>query len=168
MVNISKAARASMLMKKLTMSKKKTAGFKLFEYLVIFLIGGFAYCTIELLWRGHTHPSMFILGGLCLIIVGLLNEGIFPQNFGIIPQMITGGLVITVLEFITGLIVNVGLGLNVWDYSNLPLNIMGQICLPFTIAWIFLSFVAIWVDDCIRYKLFDEPWPEYELWLVKD
>lgn len=168
MVNVSKAARAYVPAKKLTMSKKKTFVFKLFEYLVIFLIGGFAYCGIEILWRGHTHPSMFILGGVCLIAVGLLNEGIFPENFGIIPQMIMGGLIITALEFITGLIVNIGLGLNVWDYSDMPLNLMGQICLPFTLAWMLLSFVAIVVDDWLRYTLFDELWPEYKLWMAND
>ena len=142
--------------------------YKIIEYLVIFLIGGFAYAGIEILWRGHTHVSMFIVGGLCLLIIGFLNEGIFPQKFGIIPQMLMGGIIITIIEFFTGLIVNVGLGLNVWDYSNLPFNIMGQICLPFTLAWILLSFVAIVVDDFVRHFFFGESWLTYKLWTVKD
>ena len=111
---------------------------------------------------------MFIVGGLCLLIIGFLNEGIFPQKFGIIPQMLMGGIIITIIEFFTGLIVNVGLGLNVWDYSNLPFNIMGQICLPFTLVWILLSFVAIVVDDFVRHFFFGEPWPTYKLWTVKN
>ena len=62
-----------------------------------------------------------------------------------------GGVLVTALEFITGLIVNVWLGLNVWDYSNLPLNLMGQICLPFFFAWVGLSVVAIILDDYEHY-----------------
>ena len=79
-----------------------------------------------------------------------------------------GSAIITVLEFITGLIVNVWMGLNIWDYSDMPLNIMGQICLPFTIAWLFISGVAIIVDDMIRYTLFNETWPQYEWWMMKE
>ena len=91
------------------------------EYLTIFLIGGFIYVGIEILYRGYSHWSMFIVGGLCLLIVGMLNDGLFPSSFGIIPQMIMGAIIITCIEFIAGLIVNVWLGLGVWDYSNLPL-----------------------------------------------
>lgn len=139
--------------------------YHLLEYLTIFLIGGFVYVCIELLYRGHSHWSMFIVGGLCLLIVGMLNDGLFPPSFGIIPQMIMGAIIITCIEFIAGLIVNVWLGLGVWDYSNLPLNIMGQICLPFTLAWFLLSGVAIVVDDYIRYRFFGEPKPTYKLWM---
>lgn len=163
MVNVSIAVRKSCEAPKIE-DKFSYTLLKIFEYLTIFVIGGLAYGAIEILWRGYTHPSMLFLGGFCLIVVGILNEGIFPTTLGIIPQMILGGIVITILEFITGLIVNVWLGLNVWDYSDMPLNFMGQICLPFTIAWCFLSFVAIVVDDFIRYSLFGEPWPEYSLW----
>ena len=74
-----------------------------------------------------------------------------------------GAVVVTVLEFITGLVVNVWLGLNVWDYSDMPLNILGQICLPFSIAWIALSAIAIVLDDYLRYWLFKEEKPRYKL-----
>lgn len=46
----------------------------LIKYLILFLIGGFVYISIELLWRGHTHWSMFILGGVCFILLGLIIE----------------------------------------------------------------------------------------------
>ena len=35
------------------------------KLLVLAVIGGAIYVGIEMLWRGHSHPSMFILGGLC-------------------------------------------------------------------------------------------------------
>lgn len=150
------------------LSKLRFALYKLLEYLVIFLIGGATYVCIELLYRGYSHWSMFIVGGLCLIIIGILNEGIFPRQCGLLLQMIIGAIAITCIEFITGIIVNVWLGLDVWDYSNMPLNIMGQVCLPFTLAWFLLSYVAIRVDDEIRYRLFNEPKPTYVWWTFKE
>lgn len=137
---------------------------KLIEYMTIFLIGGGAYVGIEFLYRGHSHWTMFILGGLCLILVGLLNEGLFPRKFGLLSQSVMGAVIITVLEFITGLIINVGLGWHVWDYSDVPGNIMGQVCLPFFFAWCLLAVVAIVVDDFIRYLWFGGPKLQYVLW----
>ena len=126
------------------------------------VVGGLIYILIELLWRGHTHISMFVLGGICFVAIGLINE-IFPWDFGFLWQSMIGAVVVTVLEFITGLVVNVWLGLNVWDYSDMPLNILGQICLPFSIAWIALSAIAIVLDDYLRYWLFKEEKPRYKL-----
>ena len=77
--------------------------------------------------------------------------------------MFIGSTIITVLEFITGCIVNLWLGWNVWDYSNLPLNLLGQICLPFSTLWYFISAIGIVIDDYIRYIYFDEEYPRYKL-----
>lgn len=103
------------------------------KLLVLAVIGGAIYVGIEMLWRGHSHPSMFILGGLCFISIGLINE-LFPWELGIVWQALIGGTMVTCLEFITGVIVNIWLKLGVWDYSGLPLNILGQVCLPFYFA----------------------------------
>lgn len=115
-------------------------------------IGGMVYVLIELLWRGHSHWTMAVLGGVCFVAIGLLNE-MWPQ-MPVLLQMALGALIVTVAEFITGLIVNVWLGWQVWDYSGLPLNVMGQICLPFTAAWFALSGVAIVVEDWLH-TIFD-------------
>lgn len=127
---------------------------------VLAVIGGLIYILVELLWRGHTHISMFVLGGACFVTIGLINE-LLPWNMGILWQSVIGAVIVTLLEFITGIIVNIWLGLGVWDYSGLPLNIMGQICLPFTLAWGVLSCVAIVLDDYIRYWFFGEEKPHY-------
>lgn len=140
------------------MKAAKTAA----KAVVLFLTGGAAYYLVEILWRGHSHISMFILGGICFVLVGCINE-FLPWSMGIVQQSLIGATIITVCEFITGLIVNVWLGMGVWDYSNLPFNIMGQICLPFFLAWIPLSCVAIVVDDYIRYWIFDEEKPHYTI-----
>lgn len=122
--------------------------------LLLFLIGGRLYTWIELLWRGHTHWTMFILGGLCFVIMGLLNEHIFPWELGLFQQCLISAVIITVFEFATGCIVNLWLRWNVWDYSDVPLNLLGQICLPFFFAWILLSVVGIVIDDWIRYWIY--------------
>lgn len=132
------------------------------KYFILFWIGGSAYVTIEVFYRMHSHWSMFLLGGLCFIIIGLINEYI-PWNMSIIKQGIIGACIITVLEFMVGLIVNIWLGLDIWDYSTLPLNIMGQICLPFTLIWFFIALLAIVVDDYLRYLMFNEDMPNYYL-----
>lgn len=78
-------------------------------------------------------------------------------------QMLIGASIITILEFVTGIIVNIILEWNVWSYEGVPLNVLGQICLPFSIIWFFLSFFAIVLDDYLRYWLFKEEKPHYEL-----
>ena len=136
---------------------KKTC--KLF---VIFLVMGVLYAMIEITFRGWTTFSMFVLGGVCGVIIGLLNE-VCPDDLGIVWQCLIGGAIVTIAELIAGLILNVWLGLGVWDYSNLPLNFMGQICLPFSLAWCGLSLVAIVLDDYLRYWWFGEEKPSYTL-----
>ena len=135
----------------------------LLKYLFLFLLGGALYCVIEILCRGYTHPSMYILGGICFIVCGLFNE-IFEWDTPLLLQMFLSSIAITILEFITGIVVNLVLNLHVWDYSNLPFNILGQICLPFCFIWFFLSLVGIVLDDYIRYYFFDEEKPRYKLW----
>lgn len=135
---------------------------KCLKMMVLFLIGGTIYYGIEILWRGYSHPSMFILGGVCFILIGLINEYL-PWELGLLWQSLLGACIITAAEFTTGLVVNVWLGLGVWDYSNMPCNVMGQICLPFFLLWIPLACVAIVLDDYIRYCFFDEEKPHYTL-----
>jgi uncharacterized membrane protein len=130
--------------------------------IILALIGGTIYVLIELAWRGYSHISMFILGALCFVLLGGINE-FFSWELGMIWQMLIGASIVTSLEFIVGAVVNIWLELEVWDYSNLPLNFMGQICLPFSLAWVLLSGIAIVVDDYLRYWLFGEEKPHYNI-----
>lgn len=133
---------------------------ELIKCFVLFLLGGGMYIGVEMLWRGHSHWTMGIVGGLCFVIIGGLNNYI-PWKMTLQKQSAIGALVVTCVEFISGIILNLFLGLHIWDYSNLPLNILGQICLPFTLLWFFLCAVAIIVDDYLRYFLFHEKKPKY-------
>ena len=128
--------------------------------LVLIGIGGLIYAMIELVFRGRTHWTMFIVGGLCFWLIGLVNE-VIPWEVAFWKQCLLGSLIVTVVEFFSGCIINLGLGWNVWDYSNLPLNLLGQICLPFSLMWVLISAVAVVLDDYLRYWLYGEEKPHY-------
>lgn len=128
----------------------------------LFCTGGALYLTTEIAWRGHTHWTMFIAGGLCFVLVGAINE-LFTWELSFIKQCVIGAAVITLVEFVAGLIVNVWLGWDVWDYSGAPFNIMGQICLPYSALWCLVAAIAIVLDDYIRYWFFSEEKPRYKL-----
>lgn len=130
--------------------------------MILGLVGGVIYIGIELLWRGYSHWTMFVLGGLCFVCLGRINE-VIPWNMPLWQQALIGTAIITGLEFITGCIVNLWLGWNVWDYSNVRFNLLGQICLPYAIFWFPLSAAGIILDDWLRYFLFKEEKPHYFL-----
>ena len=127
---------------------------KILKNLLIFSIFGLTYGLIEILWRGYTHPSMVIVGGSCGLLIGLLNER--NKEMNLLLQMVEGMVIVTVLEFVSGIILNLCLGLNVWDYSNMRFNLLGQVCPQFCIAWFFLSYFVIRIDDLLRKTITSE------------
>ena len=132
------------------------------KYLTLFAIGGILYAGIEMIWRGHTHWTMAVLGGICFIICGCINE-FLSWDTPLLLQCLICAVLITIAELIAGLILNIKLGLAIWDYSGLPFNFMGQICLEYSCLWYLLSLVAILLDDWIRWKFFDEEKPRYKI-----
>ena len=131
------------------------------KYTFLVWFGGSTYVTLEVFWRARSHWTMFVLAAVVFIMIGLLNE--IWAKWNLLIQTLVGTDIATVLEFITGLVVNVILRWDVWDYSNLPGNIMGQICPQFMILWALIVVVAIVLDDVIRWKFFDEEKPHYTI-----
>ena len=134
---------------------------------VLFCTGGSIYIIIEIVWRAlrntdPTHWTMFVLGGLCFLLIGAINE-YFSWEMPFWLQSAIGAVVVLALEFIFGCVLNLWLGLNVWDYSDVRFNILGQVCLPFAFAWFFLAEVGIVLDDYLRYWLFGEEKPRYRM-----
>ena len=125
-------------------------------------MGAGTYYWIEIAWDGTSHWTMAVLGGVCFIAIGLINE-FLSWDTPLWLQSIIGATIVTVLEFISGLILNLWLDLGIWDYSRMPFNLMGQICLTFSIVWIGLSVLAIILDDYLRYWFFKEEKPHYRL-----
>ena len=71
----------------------------------------------------------------------------------LLMKCLLGAIIITAIELLFGYIFNIKYGMKVWDYSNQPLNLFGQICLPFSLLWFGLCFVLFkWV---IKSELYD-------------
>lgn len=132
------------------------------KHAVLALCGGCVYFLIEMAWRGHSHWTMAVLGGVCFVLIGDINEFI-PWNMPLVLQGAIGSGIVTLLELVSGIILNLWLGLGIWDYSNMPFNFLGQICPPFSLLWVALSVVAVILDDWLRYWLFGEDRPTYTL-----
>ena len=132
------------------------------EYFTLFLIGGVTYYFIEVLYRGYSHFSMIIVGGLCFILVGSINQ-FSKRDIPLLLQMLLSVLIIDTVELISGIIINRILLLNVWDYSYMSYNFLGQISLRSSVTWFFLSLFAIYMDDLLRYKLYHERKPKYKV-----
>ena len=120
---------------------------------LLFLIGCICYPAIELLWRGRTHPTMALAGGICLYLTDKLSC-IKTKHTICLRQCTLCAGVITLVELIFGFFLNIICRRNVWDYSDLPANFMGQICLPFSVGWFFLSVPMVGLCRLFRKSQF--------------
>ena len=112
---------------------------KIWKNCVLFYIGGAIYLTLELLWRGRSHGSMFLAGGLCFLLIGHLEQ--VEPRLSLPLRSVAGAGIVTMVELGAGLLAN--RGYQVWDYRNQPGNLWGQVCPQFTLLWIPVSLAAI-------------------------
>ena len=122
---------------------------KIKELLIVYTIGFVGYSCIELLWRNFTHPSMSIAGGICFLSFHILNRRM--NKLSSVKKCFLGAVIITSVEFFFGCIVNIALNMHIWDYSALPLNLLGQICLPYFIVWFVITIPMLAVSNLIVY-----------------
>lgn len=127
---------------------------KLCETADLFALGGGAYGLIEVLWRGYTHWTMVVLGGTLFLLLGVLNSRL-PQNTSLLLRGLLGGILITATEFAAGCVLNLGLGLAIWDYSSMPFQLLGQVCLPYSFLWVILAMVAALVYNSVHHLAWD-------------
>lgn len=104
------------------------------------VIGGVGYNLIELAWRGRTHWSMFFVGGACFRLIGQVERRV---RASLAVKCGLCALGITVVELVSGCILNLWLKLGVWDYSRRRFNIKGQVCLLYSVLWLLLSVAAM-------------------------
>lgn len=135
----------------------------LLKYIILFLVGYCVYIAIEVTFRNYSFPLMGVVGAISFILIDRINE-VMPWDIDLIIQSVIGSLLVTTFELI------VGEGLKffnqppMWDYSSLPLNFDGVICLQFSLVWVLLSALAIFLADAINYYLLHEdPVPHYNL-----
>ncbi|MBE5955571.1 MAG: hypothetical protein E7253_03870 [Lachnospiraceae bacterium] len=119
------------------------------EPLFFLFFGGITYYLIEILYRGRSHYSMFLCGGLSFYCISLFNRR-YSSSLHLITRMILCTFIITSLELLFGTIFNLYLHKQVWDYSNQYFNYKGQICLTFSIFWFFLSLPVLFLEEIIR------------------
>ena len=132
------------------------------KYIVLFITFSALYVWIEILFRNRSDRSMAILGGVFGVAIGMCNN-IIPWSMTLVQQALIGGfLIVTPMEYIVGKYI-VNQDLSIWNYSNMPLNIDGQICLLFTFIWCIISLLVIILDDYLRYFIFGEEKPHYNI-----
>ncbi len=126
-----------------TREKKKILGFELWEllaYFIIYSICGFFIETIFALVRYGVLESRksFLYGPFCSIyglgaVIMILFLQFFKKNR---LTLFVGGFIIgSITEYLASLIGELILHVKWWDYSNMPLNINGRICLYYSFFW---------------------------------
>jgi len=126
------------------------SNWKPYELCFMFLLGCFVYSFLEIACRGYTHWTMTLTGGIVAVFLFLLHLNSPPKS--LFFECFCRAMGITAVEMTLGTIVNIKLGWNVWDYSDMPLNLFGQICLPFSVLWFCLCFPAFAICHLVHHR----------------
>lgn len=121
------------------------------EFFSIYLFGAIGYGSLETMWRGYTHWTMLLAGGVCCCLMHLIATRMHERLW---KKWIMCAFAITAVEFVTGCIVNLRLGWQVWDYSSMRANLMGQICPMFSLIWLLLSIPCVSVMQLLKKYVF--------------
>lgn len=125
---------------------------RLAECLLVFISVGTLYFIIECIYKQRmSHWSMFILAGIVGLIAMLLND-FFTYEMDYLLQISICTFVCTLLEYLVGITLNATY--EIWDYRNVPLNLNGHICVPFSIVWAILFAILIPILDYVEWKEF--------------
>ena len=116
--------------------------------ILVSLIGGVGYGMIEILFRGFTHPTMLFAGGLCFLAFSIISERM--KSLPLLIKAFTAAMATTAIEFVFGLIFNIIFRMDVWSYSDMPLNLFGQVCPTFTLLWCGIALVFLPLADRIN------------------
>lgn len=117
-------------------------------YAVVYCVGMAGYSALEILWRGYTHWTMALTGGACLTLLFRLDAK--TPHWPLLARCAAGCGIITGMEFLVGCAVNIGLGWHVWDYSQMPLQLLGQVCLVFSALWFLLCIPLMAAASLLR------------------
>ena len=135
---------------------------RLWRHVPRWVLGGLLYGGLELLWRGYTHWTMLLLAALLCVPLDVANE-YMPWDMPLWVQAIAGGLTVTVAELAAGVVLNLWLGLEVWDYSEMWGNLWGQVCPLYTVLWCILAGPVIVAYDWLDCWLCGGERPHYHL-----
>ena len=118
------------------------------KYSLLFILGAIGYAAIETIWRGYTHWSMMIAGGVCFVLFSIVANRMKDKH--ILAKAGVCAVGVTAIEFVFGVVFNLWLKMDVWDYSNMPLNILGQICPIFSLIWVGIAVAFLPLADIIN------------------
>ena len=118
------------------------------KFVLFFTVGAIGYALIELLWRRRTHWTMMLAGGICFVLFSVIAKRMKGSN--IFLKCAVAAISVTAVEFVFGVIFNLFFKMDVWDYSEMPFNLMGQVCPTFTVLWFALSLLMLPVAEKIN------------------
>lgn len=116
--------------------------------ILVFCTGAAGYSMTEYFFRGHTHWTMALTGGACLLTFYCYLK--VRRDTPLPAKAVAGAVIITVFEFFVGIVVNLWYGWDVWDYSGKTFNIMGQVCPEYSIAWFLICLIVLLVSEAVR------------------
>ncbi len=117
-------------------------GISMYELLLYFFVYGFlGWCT-EVAFAAVKERKFvnrgFLNGPICPIYgigVTVVVSVLLPYKDQIIPLYLWSVLLVTVLEGVTGYLLEKLFHHRWWDYTGMPLNIGGHVCLLFSVIW---------------------------------
>ena len=134
--------------------------------MLLWIWGGALYFLLEVAYKTATGSperiswTMLVLAvALCVPVERAGAE--LPWECPLWLQALYCAALVTAVEFFAGCVLNLWLGLAIWDYTGLPLNLYGQICLPFFMAWWALCMIFVPVFDWLRWAVEGGEKPRY-------
>lgn len=121
------------------------------KYLLLLTFSGYIYVCMELLFRGRSDVTMMFCASICVVPMIYLNN-IFSYDVDFLLQLILCSIFATFIEYIFGMIFNTDY--HIWDYRNMPCNIDGMVCLPFSLLWMLIASWVIPLMDWIDHYIF--------------
>lgn len=124
------------------------------------------YFLLEVAFKTATgHPeriSWTMLLVAILLTIPVERAGAeLPWACPLCLQAAVCAALVTAVELAAGMLLNVWLELNVWDYSAMAFNLWGQICPQFSALWWALCLVFIPVFDWLRWAVEGGDTPRY-------
>ena len=121
---------------------------RILAYFIIYSVAGYIIETIygmitKGVWESRQSflygPFCGIYGSGAVVMIVCLHK--FPKKYN---ALFLGGFVVgSIVEYVVSLFGEMVLGVKWWDYSNMPLNLNGRICVYFSIFWGFLGIYLI-------------------------
>ena len=140
-------------------------GITFYKLFWIFFIGSFAGVVVEVLWclitRGHYESRVGLIYGPFNLVYGLgtwaLSAALYKyRNRNPFFSFLGGFVVGSVIEYLCSFVQEMVFDSTSWDYSNMPFNLNGRICLVYSLFWGILG--VLWIKEL---------YPRMAKWILK-